>query len=86
MKMNLTLRPITMDEAFRTYDWVTQPWYVEQFGGHEVKDFESHKRYLEEAVARTNGWKESGEVFLAVFLDGRHVGNAGIKNICRGGG
>lgn len=75
-----------MNEMLCTYDWVTQPWYVEQFGGHEVKELERHKEYFERAVARTDCWEKSGEVFLSVFLDGVHVGNAGIKNMNRGGG
>lgn len=85
MKMNIGLRPITMEEMLRTFGWVTQSWYVKQFGGHEIKELETHKRYFEKAVARTSNWRESGEVFLAVFLAGDHVGNAGIKNISGGG-
>lgn len=76
---DLVLRPITMAEMRQTFEWVREPWYVESFKGHAVTSFETHAEYFDMAVHRTRYWRESGEAFLAVFLKGVHIGNAGFK-------
>lgn len=82
----IALRPITMAEMRRTFEWVREPWYVEEFKGHAVASFEAHAAYFKMAVRHTRYWRESGEAFLAVFLKGVHIGNAGFKAMKCGGG
>lgn len=73
----LCLRPFTADDVDRTYGWVTNPWYVEDFAGRARPTPESHERYFQGVLA------DEGQLFLAVWLrspgGGRHIGNAGLK-------
>lgn len=70
---NISLRPFSVDDVERTYEWVSNPWYTGEFAGSAAPTPESHRKYFKSVLA------DCGQVFLAVCVDGTHIGNAGLK-------
>lgn len=70
---DVSLRPFSADDVERTYEWVSNPWYTEDFAGSAAPTPEAHRKYFENVLA------DCGQIFLAVCVDGVHIGNAGLK-------
>ncbi|WP_165055151.1 MULTISPECIES: GNAT family N-acetyltransferase [unclassified Adlercreutzia] len=70
----VTLRRVEPSDVDRIFEWVVQPWYVNEFAGNAVPTPETHKAYFDAVF-------ESGACFLAVLYGGAHVGCAGVKYI-----
>lgn len=69
----LTLRPFTAEDVEKTFEWVTNPWYVGDFGGASIPTEETHRAYFKGVLT------DDSQIYLAVCADGRHIGNAGLK-------
>ena len=69
----LTLRAFTVDDVAKTFEWVTNPWYTGDFGGASIPTEDSHHTYFQGVLV------DDGQIYLAVCVDGRHIGNAGLK-------
>lgn len=79
MEKRVTLRKVVPEDVERIFEWVVEPWYVNEFAGNAVPTPESHKAYFENVFA-------SGACYLAVDYGGAHVGCAGVKYIENGHG
>lgn len=75
----VTLRKVEPSDVGRIFEWVTQPWYVNEFAGNAVPTPETHKEYFDAVF-------ESGACYLAVLYGEEHVGCAGVKYIEDGHG
>ena len=76
---SVALRDIRESDVDRVFDWVSKPWYVDEFAGSAMPTPDAHKTYFESILG-------GGVCFLAVEFEGVHVGNAGVKNISNGEG
>lgn len=77
---NISLRRISLADNDRVYEWVKEPWYTQDFAGSSTPTRDSHDAYFEKIL------NDPKSFFLAVECNGKHIGNAGIKNICEGEG
>lgn len=57
----------------RTYDWVSNPWYMGKFAGSAVPSPGTHRRYFENVLV------DHEQVFFAVCVSEFFIGNAGLK-------
>lgn len=71
---SVALRDIRESDVDRVFDWVSKPWYIDEFAGSAMPTPDAHKTYFESILG-------GGVCFLAVEFEGIHVGNAGVKNI-----
>lgn len=77
---SIRLRKISPADKDRVYEWVTNPWYTQDFAGSSSPTRDSHDAYFEKIL------NDPQSFFLAAECNGRHIGNAGIKSIEDGRG
>ena len=69
----IKLRTLKEGDQERTFEWVTQPWYTEEFAGRAKPTRESHAAYFD------NLKNDASQKYFAIECDGVHIGNAGLK-------
>lgn len=69
----VSLRQFSIDDVARTYEWVSNSWYTEDFAGSASPILETHRKYFDRVLT------DCEQIFLAVCANGLHIGNAGLK-------
>ncbi|BAK44094.1 GNAT family N-acetyltransferase [Eggerthella sp. YY7918] len=71
----IKIRSIKEGDLRRTFTWVSQPWYLEEFAGRKKPTWESHMAFF------TALESDHTQLYFAVEYDKVHIGNAGLKYI-----
>lgn len=74
-KGELLLKTPNQGDIDRTFNWVIQPWYLEEFAGRKKPTPESHKNFFKHT------FEDATQRYFAVYFGDVHVGNAGLKYI-----
>lgn len=69
----VSLRRFISYNVARTYDWVSNPWYMGKFAGSAVPTPGTHRGYFENVLV------DHEQVFFAVCVSEFFIGNAGHK-------
>lgn len=71
----IALRSIAVGDKERTFVWVTNPWYMNEFAGRAKPTRESNEAFFDMTA------KDGTQKYFAVDCDGVYIGNAGLKHI-----
>ena len=71
----ISLRAVAPGDKERTFAWVTQTWYLNEFAGRKKPTWESHAEFFDNVAS------DDTQRYFAVICDGAHIGNAGLKYI-----
>lgn len=52
---SVTLRTIQEDDIDRVYDWVSKPWYVDEFAGSAMPIRDTHRAYFDSILKKKGG-------------------------------
>lgn len=71
----VNIESFSEDNIERTFEWVSQEELQKLFTMREPPTWEKHGRYFEAVLA------DPSQRVYAIYKDGRHIGNCGLKNL-----